>query len=413
MLSLKSSKLKFMAVALAAFAIASCEEDPDGPEPDNSVHKFAYAAQADNGFFVTTFEDFKEGTVSTFDNATTFVTGHLFMEKYGNYVYMMSGSMYGFGGEQTLYKYGIESNGRLSDRPVASLTFPGSPNAIEIVFASENKAYAATCGSRGQLIVFNPSSMTVTGEIDLSSYALEDNDPDAGNGIVRDGKLFMPLNQAKSMMEIVKAPAQVAVIDIEKDKVIKVIEDERVTSLGMVGHTTPVMDEEGNIYFNSGPRSAMAAQNLPGGGYKEGILRIKKGEDEFDKDFYISLQSIEGGETGSYAMHMAYGGNGKIYFFLCKPSLITDPNDQTNIVNKNYVPYELDVKAKTGKILPLPASCGWASSAVIKDGNNIYFGEHTNSGIGFYRYDMTSGQGSQEPVVTTPAGAYKVISLAD
>lgn len=201
-------------------------------------------------------------------------------------------------------------------------------------------------------------------------------------------------------------PAEVAVIDVATDKVLKTVKDERVNSIGMLGNTTPVIDEEGNIYFNSGPRSVML-------GYKEGILRIKKGEDEFDKDFHISLQNIEGGEPGSYAMQMSYGGNGKIYFFLYKPSLITDPNDETMLVNKNYLPYELDVNSKTGKILPLPGSCGWAASATIKDGNSIYFAEQTNSGIGFYKYDMTSGKGSQAPIVTTPAGAFNVISLAD
>lgn len=70
--------------------------------------------------------------------------------------------------------------------------FPsGSPNVVEIIFANDTKAYAVTCASRGQLIVFNPSTMSVTKEIDLSPYAEGDKDPDGGNGIVRDGKLFL------------------------------------------------------------------------------------------------------------------------------------------------------------------------------------------------------------------------------
>ena len=65
--------------------------------------------------------------------------------------------------------------------------------------------------------------MSVTKEIDLSPYAEGDKDPDGGNGLVRDGKLFLPLNQAKSMKEILATPAQVAVIDVATDKVEKVI----------------------------------------------------------------------------------------------------------------------------------------------------------------------------------------------
>ena len=179
----------------------------------------------------------------------------------------------------------------------------------------------------------------------------------------------------------------------------------------MVGHTSPVMDEAGNIYFHTGPRAAMMCQFMPGKGYKDGLLRIKKGETDFDKGFYMSLQTTDGAEIGSYGMSMIYGGNGKIYTFLYKPSLVKDPNDRTYIVNKCYVPYEIDVNKKTGRILPLPASCGWAANAIIKVGNSIYFGEHTDNGIGFYRYDMATGKGSMQPSVKTPTGAYKVISL--
>ena len=396
---------------LFATTVSSCSENNDDHPQSEKKHHFLMSAQSDNSFFITSFENFNEGTSVSYDKAITLPTGHLFMEKLGKYVYLQSGSMYGYGGEQTLHKYEVNANGQLSSHPVGSLSFPGSPNVVEIIFANDTKAYAVTCASRGQLIVFNPSTMSVTKEIDLSPYAEGDKDPDGGNGIVRDGKLFLPLNQAKSMKEILATPAQVAVIDVATDKVEKVIKDDRATSLGMVGHTSPVMDEAGNIYFNTGPRAAMMCQFMPGKGYKDGLLRIKKGETDFDKDFYMSLQTTEGAEVGSYGMYMTYGGNGKIYTFLYKPSLVKDPNDQTYIVNKCYVPYEIDVNKKTGRILPLPASCGWAANAIIKVESSIYFGEHTDNGIGFYRYDMATGKGSTQPSVKTPSGAYKVISL--
>ena len=282
---------------------------------------------------------------------------------------------------------------------------------VEIIFANETKAYAVTTGSRGQLIVINPSTMTIEKEISLSTYAEGDNDPDGGNGIVRDGKLFLPLNQAKSMQEILATPAQIAIIDVATDRVEKVIKDNRATSIGMVGHTCPVTDEEGNLYFYTGPRSAMMAQFMPGKGYKDGLLRIKKGETEFDKDFYISLQTTAGGEVGSYGLYMTYGGNGKIYLMLHKPSLVTESDDPNMTKNKSFVPYEVDIKNKTGRILPMPATTAWTSNAVIRVGNFIYFGEQTQAGIGFYRYDMTTGKGSDKPTVETPSGAYKVIAL--
>jgi hypothetical protein len=414
--------LPTVAAALALMLSTSCGENdtptpkPEpkpgpNPAPEEAVHHYAFAANVDNAFYITTFEDFKEGLKTNFKGAIKLASGHLFIEKFGDYVYMQSGSMYGQGGEQTLYKYALSKTGRLSEKPVAQLAFPGSPNVVEIIFASETKAYAVTTGSRGQLIVINPSTMTVVKEIDLSAYAEGDNDPDGGNGIVRDGKLFLPLNQAKSMQEILPTAAQIAVIDVATDRVEKVIKDERATSLGMVGHTCPVTDEAGNIYFYTGPRSAMMAQFMPGKGYKDGLLRIKKGETDFDKDFYMSLQTANGGEVGSYGLYMTYGGNGKIYLMLYKPSLVTEKDDPNMTKNRSFVPYEVDVRAKTGRVLPMPATTAWTSSAIIRVGNAIYFGEQTSEGIGFYRYDMTTGKGSNKPTVETPSGAYKVIAL--
>lgn len=406
-------KLKISWVALVAtlpllMAWTACKKDVEEKE---EVHQYVYASQSDNSFFITTFKDFTEGTKTNFDKAITLPVGHLFMKVFDKHLFVMSGSMYGFGGEQTLYKYAISDNGRLSEKPVASLSFQGSPNVVEVLFASSTKAYGVTCGSKGELIIFDPSTMTQKGAISLAKYAKEDNDPDAGNGIIRDGKLFLPLNQAKSLKEIIPTPAELAVIDIATDKVEKVITDERATSLGMIGHTNPIMDEEGNIYIYTGPRAAMFEQMMPGKGFHEGMLRIKKGETDFDKDFFIALKDLEGGEVGSYNLFSSYAGNGKMYFFLFKPSLLKGQSEQDFITSKCYVPYELDLKTKTGKILPLPASNGWSASASVVVGDNVYFGIHADNGIGLYEYNIKTGKGKDKPTVETPSGVYKVLKL--
>lgn len=405
--------LPLIAVALT-ITLSSCDKD-NNQSPNNGTttekHHYAFSANEDQSNFITTFKGFEDGLKTDFEHAITLPSGHIFMKMFDGDLFIQSGSLYGQGGEQTLYRYKLDENNRISKEAPTKLTFSGAPNVVDVIFADKTKAYGVTSGTRGDLLIFNPSTMKETGKIELSKYAYKDNDPDAGNGIIRDGKLFLPLSQAKSMKEIYPIPAEVAVIDIATDKVEKVIKDDRVTSIGMIGHTDPVMDEEGNIYFYSGPRSAMWNQFAPGQGFKEGILRIKKGETEFDKDFYIGLQTAEGGEIGSYGMNMIYGGNGNIYIFLHKNSLVVDPNDQTYTKNKSYVPYEVNIKTKTGRILPLPASTGWAANAIIKVGDDIFFGEQTEHGIGFYKYNMKTKTGSKEPTVTTPTGAYKVIGL--
>lgn len=403
---MKHLSLLIMTALLGLVTLSSCQNEENTPKQTQEA-KFIYASQVENAFQLTPLADLAEGVQTTFDNSQTLPVGHLFLEKHGDYIYAMSGSMYGYGGEQTLRKYQMK-DGKLQE--VATLSFKGSPNVIEIIFASDTKAYGVTCASRGQLVIFNPSTMQEMGEIDLSPYAATDpkaeapdKDPDAGTGIVRDGKLFLCLNQTKSMMELYDEPASVAVIDVATDKVEKVIKDARVQSLGMVGHTNAILDEAGNIYFYSGPRSAMF-------GKPEGILRIKKGETDFDKEYYVSVTKADGAEPTSYGMTMTYY-KGKVYFFLEKPSLVVDPNDKTFTKNKDFVPYELDLKSGKGKILPLPGSSGWSANATIAYNGKIYFGIHAKDGLGFYSYDPATGQGSNKPVVTTPAGIYKIIKL--
>ena len=112
----KSNLYGLLPTVAAAFALmlsTSCGENdtptpkPDpkpgpNPTPEEAVHHYAFAANVDNAFYITTFEDFKEGLKTDFKGAIKLASGHLFIEKFGDYVYMQSGSMYGQGGEQTL-----------------------------------------------------------------------------------------------------------------------------------------------------------------------------------------------------------------------------------------------------------------------------------------------------------------------
>ncbi len=255
------------------------------------------------------------------------------------------------------------------------------------------------------LVTFNPETMEETGSIDLSEYAVGDNNPDAGAGICRDGKLFLALNQHITVMTVHDS-AYVAVIDISTDNVDTVIIDTRVSSIGMAGHTTPFMNEDENIYFYSG---VMTARN----GLKEGMLRIKAGETKWDEDFFLSLQELDDAESNSYSMNMLYVGDGDVYCFLQKSSLITDPANYDYVNDHDFVPYKFNLKNKTGGRINLPASNGYAATAITEVGGKIYFGLNTTSGIGFYSYDPETSKGIESPIVSVSGSPANLISFKD
>ncbi|HBR95858.1 MAG TPA: hypothetical protein DD979_00570 [Gammaproteobacteria bacterium] len=65
-----------------------------------------------------------------------------------------------------------------------------------MIFVDETKAYI-TLSATGKVLVVEPGTLAVTGELDLSAYAIdangqtggEDLNPEPSAGIVRDGKL--------------------------------------------------------------------------------------------------------------------------------------------------------------------------------------------------------------------------------
>lgn len=407
---------------LMTLSLSSCRGDQkkQTPDQDPDAHHYAYIAHGEKSYMITTFKDFTPGTVTDFKDAFTLPEGHACFEVYGDHLYAMAGSMMGFGGEQTLHKYSIDKQGRLKE--VGKLPFRNSPNVVEVTFASEEKAYGMTSCSKGQIVIFNPKTMKETGSIDLSKYGKgvivdpktqkvlgEDHDPDAGTSIIRDGKLFVPLTQLNGMAPAQGEPATLAVIDVATDKVEKIITDKRVNALGMIGHSSPVLDDEGNLYFYTGPIAAMMeGMGMP---VREGMLRIKKGETDFDKDYCLHLTGLEESEKGAFGMQMINGGNGKIYLFLNRPSKMVNPEDQGDPRNKSYFPYEIDLKTGKGRILPLKPSTGWAANALIRVGDMIYFGVQSETGTGFIGYNTKTGKGEEKISVKTPAGPYKVVRI--
>jgi hypothetical protein len=367
------------------FLFLACGEDETVDTVEK--HKFVYAVNLENSYYMGSFEDMKKGSQLKLDNAFEMANSHLLITKHKDYFLAVEGMGVG----QIIYKYKRDEEGKLYED--ARLTLDPNTNPTEIIVASDTKAYVTSYMGTGLLTIINPETMKVTGTIDISEHAVEDNNPDAGVGICRDGKLFLSLNQ-NITPRTVHENAYVAVIDVITDEVEKVIVDERVCSIGMAGHTNAFQDDEGNIYFYSGPLAAMC-------GMPEGLLRIKKGETEWDKDFHIALQSLNGAEEGSFAMDLCYAGKGDVYCFIEKPSLIADPANYDYINDRDFQPYKINVNEKKGGMINLPPSNGIAARAIHKSGDLIYFGINSIKGIGFFSWNPETQNGSEVPVVNT------------
>jgi hypothetical protein len=111
--------------------------------------------------------------------------------------------------------------------PNGVLSVGNGTDAWDIVFVNTNKAYVSRLGSP-KLLVINPTTLRITGEIDLSSLAKPtDNDgsPDPAYMLIRNGMVFVALRHidfTQSQLPTV-ARGEVAVIDSTPDRIVNVI----------------------------------------------------------------------------------------------------------------------------------------------------------------------------------------------
>lgn len=377
-------------VLLSLVGLTSCGKDsPDFPPSTKSEVGFVHSVNIGENTYISLFKDLSVSLLNT-DNALVLPKG-AFTFVYKNKIYVTD--------TEHLYKY-IPKDGILVQEGNTML-FPSGAKATYITFLSEKKAYVS-CLGLGKVWIIDPSSMTKTGEIDLSGYSLGklagDNNPEPCASIIRDGILYVTLCQLKSAYSCEKG-AHIALIDTKTDKPIKMISDPRTTmASSMTPAGDPFVDEKGDIYFYC---VAMFGYQP---GVKEGFLRIKKGEQDFDNSYCftladVNLEGVKGNRT-SYVYNKVYGGNGKVYGYLNIPGAASNPPDYVH--DKSFQAFEINLYNKTCKKMNFSGTVGWATS-ICKSGNNIIFGMSTDQGMGYSVYHMDDG--SYEKLKVKVSGA--------
>ena len=376
-------------VLLSLVGLTSCGKDsPDFPPSTKSEVGFVHSVNIGENTYISLFKDLSVSSLNT-DNALVLPKG-AFTFVYKNKIYVTD--------TEHLYKY-IPKDGILVQEGNTML-FPSGAKATYITFLSEKKAYVS-CLGLGKVWIIDPSSMTKTGEIDLSGYSLGklagDNNPEPCASIIRDGILYVTLCQLKSAYSCEKG-AHIALIDTKTDKPIKMISDLRATMASMTPAGDPFVDEKGDIYFYC---VAMFGYQP---GVKEGFLRIKKGEQDFDNSYCftladVNLEGVKGNRT-SYAYNKVYGGNGNVYGYLNIPGAASNPPDYVH--DKSFQAFEINLYNKTCKKMNFSGTVGWAAS-ICKSGNDIIFGMSTDQGMGYSVYHMDDG--SYENIKVKTSGA--------
>ncbi len=389
MTNFKNKLITMSFLLMGILGLVSCDKNDD-PKPVTEKQHFLYINNLDKSSFLGTFKDLSVKATDN-KNAFEFQFG-IYPFAYKNMIFIADGN---FGDK--ISKFVRNSDGKITQAGV--LTFEQGAMPGEISFLDEHTAYVSLKG-RGKIAIFDPTDLTQKGDIDLSKYAIQDNNPDPGCNVLRDGKLFVALNQLNSPHTSVPGVgAQVAVIDISTKKVEKVIKDDRVSVVGLFRHSTVIKDEKGDIYFYSQGVDGMNP-------LKDGFLRIKKGSTDWDTDYHFKLSDKtinleQKGELAiSWILPSFYTEKGATYACVCIPALGTTGTDHF-ITDKNYQPIKIDLWNKTIDKINLPLTTSMGAFAITKQNNNIIFGLVAEKGPGYYTYNTQTNKCSQAPVVTT------------
>ena len=388
---------KITLISLSLVAVVSCDDSDDGGGTLEQNRLLIHTVFESSSFLGT-----HEGLDNPeYTNSEAFEeVAYPFTYLFNDYVFV-SPNFYG----DVVKRYRLDEVGNLTadeQMVMEENSFPSN-----IYFASETKAYISL-KDRAKVVVFNPTSLEMTGEIDLlgSEYVIgTDNNPDPGAIIERGGKLFIALQQNNSFTTSENG-AYILVVDESTLTVEKMISDTRLDWVGRPGmQETFTLFENGDIYVYC----------LGSFGYVEGqhhgFLRIKNGETEFDPDYVFNMTdlSIDGVE-GDFTSHVnqAYYDGGNIMYVTAKaPALALN---QDFFRERPFYSLKLDLMNKTAEKLDIPLT-NFYSGDITKLDQKVIFSISSETAVGLFSYDPETGQSSSTTEITVDGDPAYVMAI--
>ena len=353
---MRNLRLILPAIALMALVSSCSHNDEPTPTPNKPTEKafkgiiFATGITNPEGnsgsVYMQSLPDMVPGN---YDNSNAIPVGFgtvPIVAKSGN-IYVLPDYMGNTKAEIACYR--LYADGKWQKK--GTMQIPPKAAACCVVELNSEKAYISLQGL-GTIIVFNPTTMTRIAEIDLNGLKQADTNVSPASMVIRDGKLFVGLNQMNAQYMPTRNNIELAMIDTKTDKVEKHIVN---TSLGMSFATRPIdpgsifIDENNDIYINCIGSFGFIPQ------FHGGIARIKNGTTEIVNSFALDSKGIE--------------------------------NPYISFTN---VPVVVDLKQKTMSTIEGMEISNPQGIAIGKHRNLIVFGSSNKKANGFYTYDPTT-----------------------
>jgi hypothetical protein len=390
-----------MTALLAAFCFTACEKDGAKDTPDVVSGKASMvlslsmgANEAQVGYIAPVSQSqLAAGQTVTLALAHE-VDESPYVETYKDWAFYVPNLSY----PPALRRYTRQDDGSLSPSGSVAISENNMAMLANILILSDTKAYASLV-LENRLAIFNPTTLEVTGSIDLAKPAFSfdgQSTPNPVGMLARDGKVFVGCFELSSPPMCYDG-AYMAVIDEATDTPEKFISDSRGTGATFFGNQGMYADEKGDIYV-----LCFASYGyMPG--QKSGFLRIRKGQTDFDPDYFFNITDkvipeIDGGHIT--LTHFLYDRDGTAYIFGNNPTYASNPMDYVNdLVIQSF---KVDLYNQTVTLLNLPRSNSYSYS-IVRIADRILFGLATQAaGSGYFSYNPSTGETGAAPFLNVP-----------
>lgn len=325
-----------LALTLSFFGCSS-DDDTDDTTPTPATAKYAIMTSIDRSFgagYFSTTDGLPSGTVPSTNAKSLQISDAFGFRSFGKWIFNRTNAA----GDEGLQKFSVNADGSLKDEGFIA-------GSSQFLVVSENSGYYLD-ETRGTLKIqkFNPTTMLRTGEIDLSAVKKDGIDYQVvGKHTIaaKEGKLFLSVtygtNVAKGYGDDVFNTVFFAVVDIATEKYEKTITYDGMKGIGWgsSGNKMWSVGDDGALYlYNTGLATAFSTTS---------IIRIKKGETDFDKTWKFSTDDLQKGN--SLAIALVKGG--KLYFEMVSTPLKAD---FTNLIANpifDFYTYDMTTKQVT------------------------------------------------------------------
>ncbi|WP_281235472.1 DUF4374 domain-containing protein [Flavobacterium gelatinilyticum] len=404
---MKTIKIKnLLALALLSFTLFSCSSDDDKPVEEPVVvtpepivvSKYVLGYQTDT---------WNENYMWSFSSLNDIMTGTIDMtgkgiEQGGSYI-PIANTMFALStDDEGAAPYYLNAAAALV---TGKRVFIESPFAYGVTEDDKLLIVGASwegASSNNELIVYDPEKQYITSR-KFNDFGTSANRFDFPTGVTVVGdKVFVSVfnRDASDNWDIDQKQAYIRIYDYPSLNFVKRIADPRTTAAGMYYTNTGIIrTDSGNIYTFSS--NAMAAGYVVKEDGHSGILRINKGQTEFDADYFFDIQSssLNGKVVAAYPL-----GGEKAYIVY-----IPTADDTANWGFLNHSSFkfksaiiDLPTKAIT-PVTGLPSHAGdsyFGIGSLYYEDGNAYKAFVTNDEVRVYKINIATGAATAGAKVT-------------